>query len=121
MNMEEVRRYLDALDTLSQEIRQSPDFTIIPGKLSRTELRHRFNLHRALINLLHHATIHIMRADAQDYDADSEQRILGALDKASADIRECLARPVPAAVRNLVERSQNLVNQILANVHTIAA
>lgn len=121
MSIEEVRHYLDALDTLSQEIRQSPEFAIIPGRLNRAELRHRFNLHRALTDLLHYATIHMVRADARDYDVESEQWILDALDKASADVRESLARPVPADVRTLVQRSQNLVNQILADIHTIAA
>lgn len=121
MNMEEIRRYLDALDTLSQEIRQSPEFAITPGGLSRAEMLNRFNLHRALTNLLHHATVHMMRADARDYDAKSEQWILGALDKASEDIREGLARPVPATVRDIAQRSQNLVNRILADIHSIAA
>ncbi|MAN79681.1 MAG: hypothetical protein CMM77_04760 [Rhodospirillaceae bacterium] len=121
MGTDEFRRNMNDLEALSLEIEQAPEFKMDPATSSRTELLHRFNLHRAMVNLLHFVTVHMMRADAEDYDLESEKWILSALDKASEDIRIGLARPLPVNVRHLAERAQNLTNGILANIHTIAA
>ncbi|MEQ9172669.1 MAG: hypothetical protein RLN77_10585 [Rhodospirillales bacterium] len=121
MEMEKFRRYMNELETVSQEIESSSEFKINTGSLNRPAMLRHFNLHRALVNLLHFVTVHMMRADAHDYDTESEQWILASLDKASEDIREDLSRPLPNAARVLAERSLNLTNRILTDIHTIAA
>jgi uncharacterized protein (DUF39 family) len=121
MGMEEFRRYMNALEILSEEIEASPEFKLVAGTLNRPEMLHRFNLHRAMVNLLHFVTVHMMRADAQDYDGESERWILSALDQASEEIRNGLTRPLPVEARDLAERSLKLSNQIVADIHTIAA
>jgi hypothetical protein len=121
MGMEDFHRYMNDLETLSEDIAQAPEFKMDADGLSRTELRHRFNLHRALVNLLRIVTVHMMRADAPDYDMQSERWILSALDKAAEDIRDGLGQPLPANAQRLAERAQNLANRILADIHTIAA
>ncbi len=121
MGMEEFRRYMNELEVLSQEIETSPEFKMTAGSVSRAELLHRFNLHRAMVNLLHFVTVHMMRADAQDYDMESERWILGALDQASEEIRNGLALPLPVEAQHLAEQSLKLSNQILADIHTVAA
>ncbi|UTW52224.1 hypothetical protein KFF05_02250 [bacterium SCSIO 12827] len=121
MGMEEFRNYMNALEILSEEIEASPEFKLVAGAMNRPEMLHRFNLHRAMVNLLHFVTVHMMRADAHDYDGESERWILGALDQASREIRNGLTRPLPLEARHLAERSLNLSNQILADIHTVAA
>tara|TARA_R110000868_G_scaffold15739_1_gene71785 strand:- start:614 stop:1006 length:393 start_codon:yes stop_codon:yes gene_type:complete len=121
MEMGEFERYMNELEALSQEVERSPEFKMDADKMSRADLLHRFNLHRALINLLHYVTVHMMRANAHDYDTESEQWILAALDRTSVDIRKGIHRPLPVNMRSLAERSLNLTNRILADIHTIAA
>lgn len=121
MGMEEFRRYLNELDLLSLEVQRCPELQIGASAVTQDGLLQRFELNRALVNLLHYATVHMMRADAHDYDAESERWILGVIDRTFAQIQEDLSRPMEAGVRTLVLRALHLVNRIMADLQHAAA
>ena len=64
MAPKKIRQYLNDLEILSAEIRQSSEFSMDGDVTDRQELMKRFELNRNLVNLLHYVTIHMMRAHA---------------------------------------------------------
>jgi cytolysin (calcineurin-like family phosphatase) len=118
MQVNDFRNYLNELDTLSQEIRSSPEFAVNATPLGRDEVLRRFELNRALVNLLHVATVHMVRSDAPDYDAGSEQWLTENVRTAASHIRQDLRDQRDAVVRDLSARALKLVERIMDDLGT---
>lgn len=121
MSFEKFHPYLNELERLTQEIRQAPEFSMHAPGLTRDELLARFELSRTLINLLHFATIHLMRANAEDYDTESENWILTSIDRAADDVRGRARQEKTASVKKLADRSLTLISRLTDDLQTAAA
>ena len=121
MSFEKFCPYLNELENLTQEIRQAPEFSMHASGLSRDELLARFELSRTLINLLHFATIHLMRANAEDYDTESENWILTSIRRATDDVRVRAQQEKTASVKKLADRSLQLTSRLMEDLQVAAA
>lgn len=121
MAPKKIRQYLNDLEILSTEIRQSSEFSVDGDVTDRQELMKRFELNRNLVNLLHYVTIHMMRAHAPDYDVESERWILSSIDQTTAQIDAAAIKHTSPALERLVGSTMNVVDNILADLRDAVA
>tara|TARA_B100000965_G_scaffold343045_1_gene312536 strand:+ start:412 stop:777 length:366 start_codon:yes stop_codon:yes gene_type:complete len=121
MGFEKFCPYLNELENLTQEIRQAPEFSMHASGLTRDELLARFEMSRTLINLLHFATIHLMRANADDYDTESETWIRTSINRAADDVRGRARLEKAATVKKLADRSLSLISRLMDDLQSAAA
>lgn len=121
MAPKKIRQYLNDLEALSAEIRQSSEFAMDGEVTDRLELMKRFELNRNLVNLLHYVTIHMMRANASDYDVESERWILSSIDQATSQINAASIKHVSPVLERMVNRTMSIVNDILNDLRGAVA
>tara|TARA_B100000513_G_C11764650_1_gene138948 strand:+ start:36 stop:404 length:369 start_codon:yes stop_codon:yes gene_type:complete len=121
MAPKKIRQYLNDLEALSAEIRQSSEFAMDGEVTDRLELMKRFELNRNLVNLLHYVTIHMMRANASDYDVESERWILSSIDQATSQIDAASIKHVSPVLERMVNRTMSIVNDILNDLRGAVA
>lgn len=106
-------KMLDEMSRLSADIRDEKALCVNALSIDRQECARRLDQSTRLINLIHLATIHLVRDGAANYDAHSRRAVTDDADDAARAVRHLLNDGVAAEVRGLAERALRLAGLVL--------
>ncbi len=95
----------------SDALRSEPSLSLLDAGLDRDERAFRLQTSKDLTELTNLAVVHLMRSGAPEYDRQSAEALLAAVDTARATVNRIIQDGPPEAILDLAHRAIDLASR----------